>query len=163
MPSVVHRTISRFGTLRRLSWQDRWVLLQALLLVAGIGLALRVTSFNRVHSVLRSLLPPADTQVDQMDGLVAPRALRLARIVDIASRHTQLSNTCLHRSLALWWLLGRRRLCCSLRFGVRKDGGRFQAHAWVEHRGAVINDRPTVGRDYVPLPRFPAKNVQFPS
>ena len=154
---------SRYATFRSLSWSERWLLFQALVLLATIGLCLRVSTFDRVHNTLGNLLPPGDEDGARGWDPAPERVVTLSRMVEMASRHTPLPTTCLHRSLALWWLLGRRGLESRLRFGVRNNAGRFQAHSWVEHRGTVINDHPTVGRDYVPLADFPAKNVRFPS
>jgi hypothetical protein len=63
------------------------------------------------------------------------------------------SNTCLHRSLTLWWLLGRRGFASDFVLGARKRDGRLEAHAWVEHQGAAINDDPAVVGEYLVLSR----------
>jgi len=59
---------------------------------------------------------------------------------------------CLIRSLALAWLLKRRGIPFVIRIGVPsktalKQGNKpvaFSAHAWVEHDGIVLNDRPDI-------------------
>ena len=84
--------------------------------------------------------------------------LEVARVVDMASRYTPVSNTCLHRSLALWWLLRRRGFDSSLRLGMRRHDGRFEAHAWVEHGGVILNDHQAAAHDYVRMSWMPAKN-----
>jgi hypothetical protein len=61
--------------------------------------------------------------------------------------------TCLPRSLALWWLLRRRGIAADLRIGVRKEGGRFEAHAWTEWRGTVLNDGDDVGERFAVFQR----------
>jgi hypothetical protein len=48
--------------------------------------------------------------------------------------------SCLVVSLALWWLLARQGIASELRVGIRKDGGTFEAHAWVECGGATLNE-----------------------
>ena len=90
-------------------------------------------------------------------GGAAARALDVARLVNMASRHTPLPNTCLHRSLALWWLLERRGFDSRLQFGARKRDGVFEAHAWVEHGGLVVSDD-QAEHDYARLPWAPLKN-----
>ena len=75
-------------------------------------------------------------------------AMRLGRLVSIASRHGPCTVTCLRRSLALGWLLRRRGLPAQLRVGVGKDDGRTHAHAWVELAGRVVNDHPAVAAEY---------------
>ena len=48
--------------------------------------------------------------------------------------------TCLDESLALWWLLGRQGIRSELKVGVRKEGEKFEAHAWVECDGMALNE-----------------------
>jgi hypothetical protein len=76
----------------------------------------------------------------------------MARVVDMASRHTIAPHTCLHRSLGGWWLLRRRGIRADLRFGVRKGPDGLHGHAWVEYAGQVLNDGPEVPGGYVDLP-----------
>jgi hypothetical protein len=86
------------------------------------------------------------------DPETAPaRVLQVARVVAMASRHTPSPNSCLHRSLALWWLLRRRRFDSHLHFGARRQQSGFEAHAWVEHNGVVVFDDLVPDRDYVRL------------
>jgi transglutaminase superfamily protein len=153
----MRRLTSRLAALRRLSWPDRWLLLQAGLVVVVVSLSLRVVSFQRAHTVLRRLTPRADGRVEPAGGAASARALDVARLVNVASRHMPLPNTCLHRSLALWWLLERRGYDSRLQFGARKRDGVFEAHAWVEHGGLVISDD-QAEHDYAPLPWAPLKN-----
>jgi Transglutaminase-like superfamily len=47
---------------------------------------------------------------------------------------------CLKVSLAFWWLLARQGIASDLRVGVRKDGAKFEAHAWVECVGVALHD-----------------------
>jgi hypothetical protein len=37
----------------------------------------------------------------------------------------------------------------TLRFGARREHGVFEAHAWVEYRGVVLNDTPDVAERFV--------------
>lgn len=50
------------------------------------------------------------------------------------------SATCLEKSLALWFLLGRQGILSSVRIGARKSGQAFEAHAWVECDGVAVNE-----------------------
>ena len=145
--------------------KSQGVFLQALVLMPAVRLGLRVMSFQGLHTVLKSLLPAAKrlAQVTDTDGAESPKVAGVVRVVDVASRQTVLGNTCLHRSMALWWLLGRRGIDSALRFGVRRSGDRLEAHACVECQGIVLNDRPDVSQDYLPLTSFPAKRANFAS
>jgi hypothetical protein len=55
--------------------------------------------------------------------------------------------------LTLWWLLRRRGIDGELRIGVRKVAGQFQAHAWLEYCGAVLNDRADVSQRFASFGR----------
>lgn len=143
-----------------LGWR---LFLQAVVLMPAIRLALEVMSFRRVHSLLKSLLPNTSLQGRAGEGSDSIRIAETVQTVKLASQHTVVGNTCLHRSMTLWWLLGRRGVDSHLQFGVRKDGDQLNAHAWVEHHGTVVNDHPAVGSDYVPLASFPAKGARFVS
>jgi hypothetical protein len=63
-----------------------------------------------------------------------------ARMIVAAQQFAPIHSTCLERSLALWWLLGRQGVVSQLRIGVRKDGQKFAAHAWVEREGVAIGE-----------------------
>src|SRR5262245_51547112 len=134
---------------------DRWLLLEAVVLVAAIKTSLRIFSVRRVHQVLRACLPQRQSSPLPRSVTDGDRVRELSRIVDRASRHT-VANTCLHRSLALWWLLGRRSIESDLRLGARRRNGRFEAHAWVEYGGEIVNDDGGEG-DYSELPWMPLK------
>jgi len=63
-------------------------------------------------------------------------------------RNIGVEGTCLSRSLVLWAMLLRRKVSVELRVGFRKQDGKVQGHAWVEHQGAPINEEATTTRTY---------------
>ena len=131
-----------------MSWRDRGLLVETFAIVSTLPLVLRVVRVQRLTGTLGRTFDgrgPAGGRVDE------PRARQIARVVAMASRHTPTTNTCLHRSLALWWVLGRRGLDSQLKMGARQSNGRLDAHAWVEHSGVVINDDPEVTGASTPL------------
>ena len=144
------RFAAKLASVRRLAWNDRWLLLQATLLMPVLRLSLRAISFRRIYSVLRRLAPLSDPWPTEPETASA-RVLQVAHVVAMASRHTPTPNSCLHRSLALWWLLRRRGFDSHLRFGARRQQSGFEAHAWVEHDGVVVFDDLVPDRDYVRL------------
>jgi hypothetical protein len=72
-------------------------------------------------------------------------------MVHAAARYGLVQPTCLEKSLALWWFLGRRGMASSLRIGTRKDGGRLEAHAWIEFGGSALNETSGSLRSYAPF------------
>ena len=147
----IDRFAVKLASVRQLTWRERWLLIQAGLLVPALGLALRVISFRRTYSVLRRLAPESGLGRPMDPETASSRVLRVAQVVAMASRHTPTPNSCLHRSLALWWLLRRRGFDGHLHFGARKQQNGFEAHAWVEHNGVVVFDDLVPDRDYVRL------------
>ena len=144
------------ATIGAMSWRDRGLLVETLAIISTLPLVLRVVRVQRLTGTLGRTFDGrrlAESKADE------PRARQIARIVAMASRHTPTANTCLHRSLALWWVLGRRGLDSQLKMGARLSDGRLDAHAWVEHSGVVINDDPEVTGAYTPLPGVTAKTV----
>ena len=146
------RTFSRFER------PDRRLLLQACVLIPVVRMALGVARFRTVYAALTRLGGRAsEPRIDALGD-----ARRVARVVDMAARHTVWSSSCLHRSTVLWWLLRRQGLDGLLRFGVRRRRGGFDAHAWVEYHGTVLNEAPADGEAYHALPDLPV-DAQFSS
>ena len=148
----LHRLWRMPGTHRRL-------LLQALVAVPAVRILLRAAGLRRVHALLSRWAAPfsarrADPRWSTPQGVQVAVAL-----VDMAARWSPVSNTCLHRSLALWWLLRRRGVDCQLRLGARRNDAQFDAHAWIEYDGRIVNDDTRRIRDYVPLAWHPADRL----
>jgi len=75
----------------------------------------------------------------------------MARMVAAASEEGIFHGKCLERSIVLWWFLQRRGFPAELQIGGRRTGAGFEAHAWVEIAGAVINDHDGVGQEFSPF------------
>ena len=82
-------------------------------------------------------------------GAVATAQVALtARMVRSAAYRSFRKASCLEKSLAVWWLLGRQGISSSVRIGTRKTGGKFEAHAWVECDGVALNEPEEPHRHY---------------
>ena len=138
--------MNKWRRFRRLSVPERRILLRALFLLPVTGAALRSFGFRLWKSFLTKFTPK------NSDGPVTPESLqsarRIARMVAAASQEGIFHGKCLAQSTVLWWFLLRRGLPAELQIGGRQGGAGFEAHAWVEIAGTVINDHETVGEDY---------------
>jgi hypothetical protein len=137
---------AKLRTLLSFSARD-WILLAqawSLLLVLDIGL--RVLPFRKVQGWIKS---PDQKEISTVKA--ARIIQRSSDFVDLAARHHLYPMTCLRRSLALQWLLSRSGLDTSLQFGVRRENGKLQAHAWLEHQGQVIDKTPIPIEQYANL------------
>lgn len=151
----------RFQTLRRLSWGDRVLLVEAIgtirlvrVLVVGLGVQ-RLQGLLARQSGRAAARDPGD---DRSRG----RATAVAAVVALAALRVSDDHTCLHRSLALWWILRRRGLNAQLRMGVRKaEATGFEAHAWVDYQATVLNDDPLVASRYTGLSVPPTSGGQW--
>lgn len=73
------------------------------------------------------------------------------RVVNFAARRPISWANCLHRSIALRDWLAKDGIFTTLRAAARMSDGKLQAHAWVEHRGEVMNDSLSATSQFVPF------------
>lgn len=132
-------TWKRFWSLSR---RDRNTALEAATVIAASRLGLRVVGYRRWKSFLSrfSFHNGNTSPVREVKYNVHDSADHIALIAAGAARNLFFHATCLERSLGLWWLLRRQGLDAELRIGGRKDGDRFEAHAWVECAGIALNN-----------------------
>jgi hypothetical protein len=103
-----------------------------------LTVSLRVRGFGATQRFLQKFITPKKNVLPVT--AVESCAELTSRMVLAAARNSPIPSTCLERSLSLWWLLARRGITTQFRIGVRKDGEKFAAHAWVERDGAAIGD-----------------------
>ena len=127
---------------RALSWPQRQVLLQAMLLLPVFWAGLRALGLSRLHAwVTRAPLAAGASRLD-----VEPATI--GALINSAGNHGPFPSTCLTRSLLLHWLLHRRGVRSEMRIGVRITDGRLDAHAWVEYEGRPLNDAQDVAERF---------------
>lgn len=136
---------------RALSPREQSLLLQALCLLPLTALALRWMSFRQISRALARLAPLAR----RGRGKPARQLARTAHLAQLATTYSPGRPSCLPRALILWWLLRRQGIVSDLRVGVRCQGSRFEAHAWVECDGVPVNERYDVRQRFTPFaPNF---------
>ena len=128
------------------------MLVEAACAITAMHALVRVFGVRSLHDAL-ARSTSARLQASVAGNRTASERVReVASLMAKAARHVPGDYTCLHRSMALWWMLRRRGFDGRLRLGVRKGRTAFEAHAWVEYAGDVLNDDPDVERRYEPLP-----------
>ena len=143
--------MSRWRRLARLSWGERWILLQASIALPLIDAWLRMFGFSASQALLTRIPSGRPRQL-------APSQRReqiycIVRLVKAASDHGFYRPSCLRQSLVLWALLRRRGIESTLHAGVRKGPARVEAHAWVACDGVVLNDDSDVHGRFTPFDR----------
>jgi hypothetical protein len=114
--------------------QQKYLLAKAALVLCTIRLALWLVPFR----VLRGLVLKAGTRTAGNDRQTSYSIDRVSWALDLCSRHLA-APTCLTQALAAMLLLKHAGHEADLRIGVAKDeGGKLQAHAWVESNGEIV-------------------------
>jgi hypothetical protein len=138
---------------RRLSPSDRNATLEAATIHCATYMLVHTVGLKGWKQTLGRLTRTTNIR-PFTEGLREARSA-LARV----SRHTGLNGTCLTRSLTLYWLLRRRGISTDLRLGARQRDNIFQAHAWLEYHGRVINDAADVAEGYAVFPFHPGPDT----
>ena len=143
--------MQRWRRFRRLSGFERGVVLEAVagLPIAWLGvrfLGLRVskTALGRTR-----VAPFRNSQFSETDTLNGAR--RIAHLAAVTSSNLFFRASCLEQSLVLCHMLRRRGMNADLRIGARKEANRFEAHAWVELDGTVIDSSGAEHSHFVPF------------
>ena len=140
--------VARWRRFWRLPGSDRTVLVQATLLLPLTGLGLRVLGFRRWKKLLERVGTRSQPHARLPPGAALDQGRRIARAVHSAELHGPGKPNCLQRSIVLWWLLRREGVGAELHIGARKQSENFEAHAWVELNGCVLNDSADVHKHY---------------
>jgi hypothetical protein len=138
---------SDWTKLRRLSCASRWLLFEAITLLPVCDVFLRLAGYMRLRAFLESVRPASRPACRDAEK----EARQTALIVSTAARRGLYRASCLRASVLLWWLLRRGGITADICFGVRTNGQKLEAHAWVEMDGAILNDQEDIRRAYSPL------------
>ena len=128
--------------------EDRAFILRAALLLPLTEMGLRMFGFRRWKALIEKFFLPNRLPNGLSEGSEGDTALRATRAVRSIELHGLSTPNCLERSMTLWWMLRRAGIPGELHIGARKQGQRFEAHAWVELHGQVLNDSPDVHHHY---------------
>jgi hypothetical protein len=123
----------------------RVLILQAFSLLIAFQLYLARGSFAALHEkVRRRPVSPKNRSHFSVDDI--------CRAMDLACIWYPKEVLCLQRSAATTYLLRRRGFTAQLVVGARPMP--FQAHAWVEVDGQVVNDKSYIPEMYAVLDRY---------
>jgi hypothetical protein len=142
------KLLQRFNALDH---RAQGLFLRAAILFPVIAVSLRLRGLRATQGTLGRFLSTPHVSDHPSGGNRATDASRIAQMVHAAARYGLVQPTCLEKSLALWWFLGRRGMASSLRIGTRKNGGRLEAHAWIEFGGSSLNETGGSLRSYAPF------------
>ena len=132
---------SSLARLRALAPAERRLLLLALLLMPSYALGVRLRGLSGVRAWFPGITVPVDGTPAQS-----------VRMVAAVARRVPWSGACLPGALTLQRILRAQGIESELRLGVRRVGGRIEAHAWIERDGvALLDTRAPDGAPFAPL------------
>ncbi|HYW22394.1 MAG TPA: lasso peptide biosynthesis B2 protein [Nodularia sp. (in: cyanobacteria)] len=137
---------------------SRGLFLQAFLLLPLVALSLNSRGLKSTQLILARLLA---AKILPQNSDCSCKIIKTISMVQLASRYCQPWAKCLQKSLVLWGLLRHQGINSELRIGVKREAETFEAHAWVEYEGFVLNDTQNV-RDRFAMFDRPIE-VNFPS
>ncbi|MBA2301231.1 MAG: lasso peptide biosynthesis B2 protein [Acidobacteria bacterium] len=121
-------------------------MLRAGLVIFLVKLMLRVRGFGEtIESIRRRVEPVPGKSLVKMAGIK-----RVEYAVALAGAMYPGRAKCLEQSLALYYLLRHQGVAIKYCHGVKSYP--FEAHAWVEYQGEVINDFPEHVSEFARLP-----------
>jgi len=117
--------VNQFRAFVQLTSEDRWLLIEAFLIVAICRVRLRARNVEKLRGWAAR------------PGYGTAAVDRLVWAVEVASKRMS-GATCLCRALALQRLLAKNGHGSELRIGVEKNDDEFGAHAWLVHGDQVL-------------------------
>ena len=145
--------MQRWRRFRRLSGFERGVVLEAAAGLPIAWLAVRLLGFRVCKGAFDK--PRVGTLCNShfSEAVALDGARRIAHLADVTSLNLFFRTSCLEQSLVLCRTLRRRGMSADLRIGARKEANRFEAHAWVELDGIVIDGGGAEHLHFVPFER----------
>ena len=145
--------MQRWRRFRRLSGFERGIVLEAATTLPFAWLAVRLLGFRICKSAFeRQRIIAWNSTFPKADALETAR--RIAHLEAVTAANLFLRTSCLEQSLALCRMLRRRGMNPGLRIGARKEANRFEAHAWVDLNGIVLDGGEAEHTHFVPFRRF---------
>jgi hypothetical protein len=127
----------RLRRFKKLERPAQKLFLRGAVLLPVVSLSLKMCGFRRTQAMLEAFLRRRAV-LERLVEVTENTALTV-RMVHAALREGFGHPTCLEESLVIWYLLGRQGIESAVRIGIRKDEGKFGAHAWVERDGVALN------------------------
>lgn len=120
----------------RLSWEKKFLLLEACALLATFRLVLAVLAFKKIEPHLGQHMYETPDENTARDGMTAKT---VGWAVNTMSRHTLWESKCLVQAMTAKYMLRRRGVKSTLYLGVARDENQEMiAHAWLRSGGRIV-------------------------
>ncbi len=144
MRNFWRRCRHRFQALARMSWSDRALAAESLVMLGLARLLVKTTPRERLAARMGGQ-PANNTDEPEPGSASNPLAsdagftgARIGAMLEGAARTTWWRSMCLEKALAGKWMLRRRGIACTMYMGVAKRGTEFIAHAWLVGEGQTV-------------------------
>ncbi len=119
---------------------DVWLVFESTITLYICQILLKIRPFEKLGSVFGKHMEQSN---DLTDGQLL-RARRIARAVAYTQAKLPFTGVCLTRSMAIKWLLNRRRIPSTVYLGVGREAGKEENsyHAWVRFGTCEIGAHP---------------------
>ncbi|NEO81209.1 lasso peptide biosynthesis B2 protein [Moorena sp. SIO4G3] len=143
--------MKRLRKFLRLTSRERQLVIKTFILLGLIRLGLWLLPFHRLRRLLTKISQPSP----QAQGVNQTNLSKIVGAVNLSSRYMPGGVKCLARALSTQVLMSRCGYSPQLRIGVAKgEGGKLEAHAWVENQGQVVIGYLRDLSRFTPLPSF---------
>jgi hypothetical protein len=120
---------------------ERWLLMEAFLLLGVARLSLLVLPFKCLAATLCRHMEETRTEVNPSDIC---RARMIGQAVCTAANYTPWKSVCLPQAVTAQWMLKRRHISGTLYLGVAKNEEKpmkLAAHAWLRCSNLILTGR----------------------
>jgi len=143
MRSFWRRSRLRLRTLTRMSWSDKALAAESLVMLAAARAFVRFTPGKSVISRIGGVSPETSDGGSQEPAArgeagEAGEAAGVGKMLERVSRSTWWRSMCLEKALAGRWMLRRRGIASTMYIGMARKGQEFIAHAWLVGDGQTI-------------------------
>lgn len=122
----------RLQSFLRLPARERFLYIHTWLLLFRIRLMLWVLPYRRWRQIAAQMI-----YIEHERQLERPQIDQLTRAVKVMSRYVPHAS-CLTQAIAAQTLLANQGQHSQLRVGVTQNGGKLEAHAWVQVDGRIV-------------------------
>lgn len=132
--------------------QNLKILLEMLAFAAVMPILMKYFSLERVLDVLT---PYEKRQTHKTSRASAKKIVHLGMLLLKRNRFF-LKNSCLKRSLLLYYFLRKNGIAVQIHFGVKKLDDNLTGHSWLTQGGNLIADREQHRKAFTEVVSFPA-------
>lgn len=150
MPGFWRRSRLRLRSLRRMSWSDRGLAIESLVMLAAARIFVKITKGKNLVSRIGG--KPIRGSDAGLSATPSGSVSHVGAMVERIARATWWRSMCLEKALAGKWMLRRRGIPSTMYVGMARRDGEYVAHAWLVGEGETVTGGSRIS--YAPLAAF---------